>query len=99
MNFNFLKKEFCTNLHILLIENKPDDLFPSAQFLFGRSSNGNGILLFIRDDIHSRLLSNLNKTESIFAEINFRKKKDYSVHSTILIKVTSQTICTIWEKV
>ena len=40
-----------------------------------RCSNGGGILLYIRDDIPARLLSNSNKTLSIFVEINFRKKK------------------------
>ena len=81
----FLEKKVCTNLDILLIsETKLDDSFPSAQFLFDgfskpyrldRCSNGGGILLYIRDDIPSRLLLTSNKTESIFAEINFRKKK------------------------
>ena len=83
--FQFLEKEVCANLDILLIsETKLDDSFPSAQFLLDgfskayrldRCSNDGGILLYIRDDISSRLLLNSNKTESIFAEINFRKKK------------------------
>ena len=83
--FKFLEKDICANLDILLIsETKLDDSFSSAQFLldgFSKPyrldlcSNGGGILLYIRDDILSRLLSNSNKTESIFAEINFRKKK------------------------
>ena len=83
--FQFLEKDICANLDILLIlETKLDDSFSSAQFLLDgfskpyrldRCSNGGGILLYIRDDIPSRLLSNSNKTESIFTEINFRKKK------------------------
>ena len=83
--FQFLEKEVCANLDILLIsETKLDDSFPSAQFLLDgfskpyrldRCSNGGGILLYIRDDIPARLLSNSNKTESIFVETNFRKKK------------------------
>ena len=69
---------------LLISETKLDDSFPSAQFLLdvfskpyrlGRCSNGGGIHLCIMDYIPSRLLSNSNKTESIFAEINFRKKK------------------------
>ena len=68
---------------LLISETKLDDLFPSAQFLLDgffkpyrldRCSNGGGILLHIRD-IPARLFSNSNKTESIFVEINFRKKK------------------------
>ena len=68
----------------MISEAKLGDLFPSAQFLLDgfsklyrldRCSNGGGILLYVRDDIPSCLLLNSNKTESIFAEINFRKKK------------------------
>ena len=64
------------NLDILLIsETKLDDSFPSAQFLLDgfskpyrldRCTDGSGIFVYIRDDIPSRLLSNSNKTESIF---------------------------------
>ena len=87
----------CANLGILLIsETKLDDSFPSAQFLLDRfskpyrldrCSNGGGILLYIRDDAPARHLSNSNKTESTFAEINFRKKKwlicaSYSPHES-----------------
>ena len=69
---------------LLISETKLDDSFPSAQFLLDgiskpyrldRCSNVDGILLYIRDDVPSRLLLNSNKTESIFAEIDFRKKK------------------------
>ena len=80
--FQFLEKDICANLDILLIlETKLDDSFSSAQSLLDgfskpyrldRCSNGGGILLYIRDDIPLRLLLNSNKTESIFAEINFR---------------------------
>ena len=68
----------------MISETKLDDSFPSAQFLLDwfskpyrlhRCSNGGGIFLYIRDDIPARLLPNSNKTEIIFAEINFRKKK------------------------
>ena len=69
---------------LLISETKLDDWSPSAQFIIygfskpyrlDRCSNGAGFLLYIRDDIASRLLSNSNKTESIFIEINFRRKK------------------------
>ena len=90
--FQFLEKYACGNLDILLMsETKLDDLFPSAHLLLNgfsklhrltRCSNGG-----FGDDIQSRLLSNSNKTESIFAEINFRKKKwlvcaSYSPHKS-----------------
>ena len=38
-------------------------------------SNDGGNLLYIRIDISVHVLSNRNKTESIFAKINFRRKK------------------------
>ena len=62
--FKFLEKDICANLDILLISETIDDSFPSAQFLLDgfskpyrldRCSNGGGILLYIRDDIPSRL--------------------------------------------
>ena len=68
----------------MISEIKLDDSFPSAQFLLDeflkpyrldRCPNGGGILLYIMNDIPARPLSNSNKTESIFAEINFRKKR------------------------
>ena len=76
---------------LLISETKLDDSFPSAHLLLNgftklyrltRCSNGG-----FSDDIQSRLLSNSNKTESIFAEINFRKKKwlvcaSYSPHKS-----------------
>ena len=83
--FQFLEKDVCANLGILLIsKTKLHDSFPSAQFLIDefwkpfrldRCSNGDEILLYIRDDILSQLLLNSNKIEGIFTEINFRKKK------------------------
>ena len=88
--FRFLEKDICANLDILLIsETKLHDSFPTAQFLLNGFSkryvdwclNGGRILLYIRDDVPSRLLFNSNKAESIFAEINFRKKKWLIVHS------------------
>ena len=71
---------------ILLSKTKLDDSFPSTQFMlenfgipyrFGRKSNGWGLLLYVREDIHSKYLqvkSNCN-IESICAEKNLRKRK------------------------
>ena len=83
--FQFLEKEVCANLDILLIsETKLDDSCLFAQFLLDgfsksyrldRCSNSGEILLHIKDDISSCLLLNSSKTECIFAEINLRKKK------------------------
>ena len=77
INFNFLN-------FFNFLKTKLNDSFPSGQFLLDgfskpyrldRCLNGGGILLYIRDDILSCLLSDSNRAESIFAEINFRKKK------------------------
>ena len=105
----FLEKEVCANLDILLIsDTKLDDSFPFAQFLLDgfskpcrldRCSNDGGIIFCIRDNIPSHVLLNSNKTESTFAEINFKKKKWLICASYNPHKVTSHTICTIWAKV
>ena len=68
-------------------ETKLDDSFPTAQFSLNglcklyrldRSSNGGGILLYVRDDIPSRLLTDYkikDNLELFFVEVNIRKKK------------------------
>ena len=72
---------------LLLSETKLDDSFPTAQFLLNgfckpyrldRSSNGGSILLYVRDDIPSRLLTGYkikDNLELFFVEVNIRKKK------------------------
>ena len=81
LNIN-LKNSNSNNLDVLLIsETKLHDTFPTAQFLLDgfkkpyrldRCSKGGGLLLFVRDDISSRLLTE-HKTptnvECIFVEI------------------------------
>ena len=76
------------NIDILLVsETKLDDTFPVGQFYndgystpyrFNRTSHGGRILLYIREDIPSRILKFepvLNSFEGFFVEINLRKKK------------------------
>ena len=75
------------NVDILMIsEMKLDDSFPTAQFLLhgfsapyrlDRNSKGGGILLYIREDIPSRLLNSkfITGIETISVEINLRKRK------------------------
>ena len=80
-------REFCKdNLDILLTaENKLDNSFPSAQFhipgycgpyRLDRNSHGGGILLYIEEDIPSKLLVTgfEEGVEEIFVEINLRKR-------------------------
>ena len=67
-------------------ETKLDETFPAAQFSlqgfcdpyrFDRNRNGGGIMLYIREDIPSRLIEKKlrNNSEYFFAKINLRKKK------------------------
>ena len=85
--FSFLATQIGNNLDIVLIsETKLDDTFPTAQFLLDefkkpyrldRCSKGGGLLLFVRDDISSRLLTEyktLTNLECIFVEISITKK-------------------------
>ena len=76
------------NLDILSIsETKIDSSFPEAQldihgfttpYRVDRDCHGGGILLYIRQDIPSKLLINLKISENlegVFVELNFRRKK------------------------
>ena len=49
----------------------------SAPFRFDRNGNGGGILLYIREDIPSKLLSVNKNMEGLLVEINLRKKKKW----------------------
>ena len=89
-------------LDILLIsETKVDHTFSSSQFAiegFGspfrldRNSSGGGIMLFVREEIPSKLLSEYkpnSSVENIFIDINLRSKKwllscSYNPNLTIL---------------
>ena len=86
--FDFLCSEISPSLDLLLVsETKLDDSFPTAQFLMScfcklyrldRCSNGGGLMLYIREDIPSRLLTEYKPPENVeclFVEINIRKKK------------------------
>ena len=70
----------------MISETKVDESFPSNHFLldgysvpfrFDRNGNGGGILLYIREDIPSKLLSMNKNIEGFFVEINFHKKKKW----------------------
>ena len=86
--FHFLESEASKHLHIFLIsETKTDESFPSEQFLvdgfsrpyrLDRCTNGGGMLLYVRDDISSCLLTEYrlqDNTECLIIEINITKKK------------------------
>ena len=85
--FEALKIIIDNKIDIFLIsETKLDDLFPSAQFLiksfsppyrFDRNSKGGGWLLYIREDIPSKILTYSSNCDikTIFVEINQKKRK------------------------
>ena len=86
--FSFLSSQITEYVDILLLsETKLDDSFPAAQFSLNgfrkpyrldRGSNGGGILLNVRDDIPSRLLTDYkikDNLELFLVEVNIRKKK------------------------
>ena len=89
------------NIDILMVsETKLDSSFPQAQFRiegyappfrYDRNSHGGGILLFIREDIPTKVISitPLKDFEGIFVELNFRKKKvllccSYNPHKNLI---------------
>ena len=85
--FDMLFSMVKDNIDILMVsETKLDSSFPQAQFRiegyvpqfrYDRNSHGGDILLFIREDIATKIISitPLKDFEGIFVELNFRKKK------------------------
>ena len=84
-NFDLLGDIIKNNVDILMIsETKLDSSFPNGQFQihgysepyrFDRNGNGGGILVFIREDIPSKLVESQMKIEGFFIELNLRRKK------------------------
>ena len=85
--FSFFASQIGNNLDVLLISvTKLDDTFPTTQFLLDgfkkpyrldRCSKGGSLLLFVRDDISSRLLTEYKtptNADCIFTEISIGKK-------------------------
>ena len=85
--FDFLAQQVKGYIDILMIsETKLDESFPVSQFLidgyivpfrFDRNGNGGGILLYIREDIPSKLLSIYQDIEGFSVEINLRGNKKW----------------------
>ena len=86
--FEILKEVVGNKIDILLIsETKLDDTFSLNQFILegftpqyrlDRTTHGGRLMLFVREDIPSKLLPNTNPSdniENIFVEINLRSKK------------------------
>ena len=76
-----MKTRVCLNHFWVIV----DDNFQIGQFIIegfdvpyrvDRNANGGGIMLFVRENIPSKLLSVENSpTEAFFVEINLKKKK------------------------
>ena len=75
-------------VYILIVtENKLNSTFPTSQFMidgysepyrFDRNKNGGRVLIYIREDIPSKLLADHklpHDIEGIFVELNLRKRK------------------------
>ena len=84
--FDYLIEQITGNIDILMIsETKLDSSFPTGQFLINgysepfridRNSQGGGIMLYVREDIPSKLVGvETSPTEGFYVEINLRKKK------------------------
>jgi exonuclease III len=86
--FDSLISQLNENLDIILIsETKLDDSFPPNQFFiqgygvpyrFDRNGNGGGMILYIREDIPSKLLNpkcENKEFEHFYVELNLRNKK------------------------
>ena len=68
----------------MISETKLDSSFPNGQFQIhgysepyrlDRNGNGGGILVFIREDIPTKLIDSQMKIEGFFIELNLRRKK------------------------
>ena len=85
--FDFLVTQVKGSIDILMIsETKLDESFPIGQFLMDgyrdpfsldRNENGGGILLYVREDISSKLLSFSSNIEGFFVEITLSNKKKW----------------------
>ena len=87
--FDLTTDQIKDNIDILMITNtKVDKSFPIRQFFINgfsctfrldRDRNVGGILLYIREDIPSKLLAIENAIAAFFVEINLHKKNGYLI--------------------
>ena len=83
--FDLLSDVIKNNINILMIsETKLDSSFPNRKFQIhgysetdrlDRNRNGGGILVFIREDIPTKLVDSQMEIEGFFIELNLRRKK------------------------
>ena len=102
--FELLSEQIKGNVDVLMIsETKIDDSFPVGQFLIegfctpyrlDRNSKGGGILLYVREDIPSNLITvdinpGIKLIESFYVELNLRNNKwlincSYNPHKSLI---------------
>ena len=98
--FDALTQQITGNVDILMLsETELDSSFPEGQLLIpgysapyriARTCHGGGVMLFVREDIHSKsLLTENAPIEGFYIEINLRKKKwlicgSYNPHRTTI---------------
>ena len=77
----------------MISETELDSSFPKGQFQihgyselyrFDRNGRGGGILVFIREDIQTKLIDCQMKIEGFFIELNLRKKSGFGAFLVIL---------------
>ena len=106
--FDVFSEQVKGSIDILMVfETKLNDTFSEAQFLmegfhspfrFDRNINGGEIMLYIREDIPTKLLSHdFPGVESFFVEINLHKKKwlincSYNPHMNNIINHLNKII-------
>ena len=84
--FELLSEFIKNNIDILIMisETKLDSSFPKGQFQihgysepyrFDRNGNGGGIIVFICEDIPTKLIDSQMKIEGFFIELNLRRAK------------------------
>ena len=86
----------------MITETKTDTSFPIGQFLFDGYStrfrlddnaHGEGILLYVREDIPSKfLLVEENTIEGLFVEINLQNKRTWLIGCSYKPKISSHQI-------
>ena len=92
--FDLLSDIIKNNFNILMIsETKLDISFPNGQFQIhgypesyrlDRNGNRGGILVFIREDILTKLIDSQMKVEGFFIELNLRRKSGFCAALIIL---------------
>ena len=77
------------NIDVMVIgESKLHCSYLTSQFLIDRNSNGVGLLLYVREDIPCRQLSDHSlpaDIDGMFIELNFRKSK-----GVVITRLTSK---------